>query len=82
MSFQGLESNEAYVWLINAYNPGVITRIMMPPEINYIVATFISENNDLFIGGETDKEYIIYMIDLDRLNLNTIRVKELLRYNK
>ena len=65
IAFQGLESSENYLWLINAYDQGVINRIELPPPNIQISQAYLSESYDLFIVCEAPEEYNLYYVNLD-----------------
>jgi hypothetical protein len=79
IAFQGIEYNEDkddqdnYVWLLNLYHTSVINRIQMPKDLIQICFTYMCENYDLFVVGETEENYELYHIDLD--SYTDMRVK-------
>ena len=56
---------DSHILLHSAYEKNVISRIQIPTSINRVIRTWITETKDIFIVGETDHRYELWVIDLD-----------------
>ena len=64
-------SNKKLLIIVNAFDTNTINRVeFLSPNIDHnIVNTFITNTNDLLVLVQTEQEFILYCIDLDKSNI-------------
>ena len=56
---------EGHILLFSAYSKNELIRIEVPRDIDRVCRTWITETKDLFLMGETQTGYKLFVIDLD-----------------
>ena len=82
IAFQGLEPGVNYLWIINAYEPKTINRVLLPHENLQITHSFMTVDRDLFVVCEEEKQYNLYHINLDRYSNSFSKTGQIFTYSQ